>query len=89
MHTGLCYTQRMVATKHLNLLGLLACALLLACTPGSRQLSNTAPGAGGRGLIDNDSYYSQPGSYIPGMAPAPIMYGGCDEINDAPSCGGG
>jgi hypothetical protein len=33
-------------------------------------------------IIDNDSYYSQPGSYQP-------SYKGCTNINDAPSCGGG
>jgi hypothetical protein len=69
--------------KQLNMLGLLSCVLLLACAPAKKQYSGSAA------PIDNDSYYSQPGSYMPNMVPAQIQYNGCDQINDAPSCGGG
>ena len=69
--------------KQLNMLGLLACVLLVACTPGAKSYSKDSPS--GRATIDNDSYYIQPGSYIP-TSPS---YGGCTQINDAPSCGGG
>ncbi len=79
----------MNSNKHLNLFGLLACVLLLACTPTAKRYASDAPATrGGQAVIDNDSYYTQPGSYIPG-APAQIQYGGCNQINDAPSCGGG
>ena len=74
--------------KQLNMLGLVACALLFACTPTAKQYSGSAAP---RATIDNDVYYSQPGSYIPAApaGPAAIQYNGCDQINDAPSCGGG
>lgn len=80
----------MNTNKQLNMLGLLACVLLLACTPSAKQYSNDAPAAQARQpIIDNDAYYTQPGSYVPAAAPAQIQYNGCDQINDAPSCGGG
>lgn len=66
----------------MKMLGLAVCGLLAACgssRDGAGASASRAP------LIDNDSYYIQPGSYMP----APVSYGGCNQINDAPSCGGG
>lgn len=69
----------MIMNKHLNRLGLMACVLLQFACSSSKQYGRGAP------PIDNDSYYSQPGSYIPSGG----GYTGCRQINDAPSCGGG
>ena len=81
----------MVGNKHLTMLSLMACSLLIACASPIKkttafdmyQLPTAAPAAGQPTRIDNDSYYTQPYTYQPGA------YHGCNQINDAPSCGGG
>ena len=73
--------------KHMNLISL-ACVVLTACggvgkKPDILDVYEQPRAIQPRPIaIDNDSYYSQPGSYQP-------SYKGCTNINDAPSCGGG
>ncbi len=57
------------------------CVVLSACAipnQGSKVDLYALPQATSHMPLDNDSYYIQPSGYK-----------GCQQINDAPSCGGG
>jgi len=86
LHTSLCYTQPVIRFLLHSGACIAACALLVACGVVQKkndawnpyELRPVAQSPSGKSLpVDNDMYYSKPGSYS------------CETINDAPSCVGG
>jgi hypothetical protein len=82
-HTGLCYRHKQMRVFLQSSMFVAACALFVACGAMPKKADTWNPyelrpaPAGAAMPIDNDLYYTRPGSYS------------CESINDAPSCVGG